>query len=69
MRTVRMRTTAAGPEGAFAAGTVVTVSDELAAAFVAGGYAESADSAPATAEPPENAAQPKPKKRRAGRRG
>lgn len=36
---IKMTTTAAGPEGVYAAGQVVVVSEELGKAFVNGGYA------------------------------
>lgn len=38
-RTIRMNTTAAGPEGTFLAGQVVSVDAATAAAWIAGGYA------------------------------
>ena len=40
MKTIRMKTTMAGPEGTAVSGATVTVSDELADALIRGGYAE-----------------------------
>jgi len=40
MQRMRMRKTAAGPEGVFAAGDIVYVPDDLAKTYIDGGYAE-----------------------------
>lgn len=42
---VRMRTTMAGPMGAYHAGAIVAFTDGLAEALIAGGYAEAAEEA------------------------
>lgn len=47
MRTVRMNNTAAGPDGTFIAGSLATVPDATAQAWVEGGYAVYADPSPA----------------------
>lgn len=46
MRKVQMRTTAAGPAGTFMAGRVYLVEDELAATWIAGGYAVDTEADP-----------------------
>jgi hypothetical protein len=51
-----MLTTMAGPEGAWPAGTVVSLPDEAAMALIAGGYAEAVDAPPVIVPPaPETA--------------
>ena len=55
--TIRMRTTAAGPEGMYQSGKVLDVPDGIAEQFVARGYAERVDEEPVVVRKPE-----KPKK-------
>jgi hypothetical protein len=63
---IRLRTTAAGPEGVYPAGQVVVVSNELGQAFVEGGYAEPVKARAETAAitPPEAAVKPPAKRRK-----
>lgn len=64
---VRMLATAAGPSGVFPAGLVVDIDEELASAFVSGGYAEAVYqpiTETATIEPPEKAVLPTPKRKK-----
>lgn len=42
---VRMRTTAAGPDGVLTAGVIYSLDDEVATPLVAGGYAEALEAA------------------------
>lgn len=49
-RTIRMNTTAAGPEGTFLAGQVVSVDVATADAWIAGGYANPVGDGPAPAK-------------------
>jgi hypothetical protein len=63
---VRMKTTAAGPGGAYMAGTMADVEPEQARAWVVNGYAEYVDPAPieeAVIEAAETATIPRRKQR------
>lgn len=62
MATIRMFTLAAGPAGVLTPGSVVDVEDAIAAAFVEGGFAETAAIAA-----PENAARRPSRRKPAGR--
>lgn len=62
MISVRMRTTAAGPDGIVHSGQVVTVAGPKAAELLAMGYADQQGIETATLDPPETAM------RRPGRR-
>jgi len=65
-----MRTLAAGPGGIFPAGQVAEFDDETAEAMIASGAATSEpvgdEWLDATAEPPERAVKPRPRRRKAG---
>ncbi|MBT9167719.1 MAG: hypothetical protein DDT19_01059 [Syntrophomonadaceae bacterium] len=64
---IRMLTTAASPAGVILIGTVVELDDELAQAFISGGYAEAVVSpiieAAAMESPEETAVLPEAKKK------
>ena len=62
---IRMKTTAAGPDGTFVAGREYKVDGKLAAEWLEAGYAEpvKAEAETATVEPDEAAVKPKPKRR------
>lgn len=79
MKKIKMLTRSAGPEGVFAPGAVRVVSDEVAKELIKGKFAQLLEEIKekkvekkekeiaeetATAEPPENAMQEYPKRRR-----
>lgn len=53
---IRMKTTAAGPDGCLQSGKVYDLPVDQAKVFLAGGYAEAVDRQVATRSAPENAA-------------
>lgn len=68
---VKMLTLSAGPDGVFPAGSIREVSDRVGAEMIAGRYAEMVEAGrvqpeSATADPPEAAVLPSPRRRRMG---
>lgn len=55
---VRLKTTMAGPEGAFPLGSVIEASAEEAEALIAGGFAEPVDAVPVRPEVETGAIEP-----------
>ena len=58
---VKMKTTAAGPKGAFSSGHCYHVDAATAAKFVSGGFAVYVDAKGVEVQPPKQAATTKPK--------